>query len=98
MKGLQDQNLPTRSNALYLTGLLFEQSPELQHHAPKVCELVLPLLKRETDPQALDNACGCVGRLIKSTHNLLDLPRVRSPNILCPYGRLTTSAGIGRLV
>jgi len=72
MKCVTDPYVPVRSNGAYLTGLLC-QNVELAPHFPKILQVIYPLLGTEKDPQTLDNICGCIARMIKTSPQTLDL-------------------------
>jgi hypothetical protein len=83
---INDEHLPTRSNAAYLLGLLCETGQVTQYFGNIIGTLVA-LLDKETDSQMVDNVCGCISRMIFVGPNAFDISAVR-PTPPTTTGRL----------
>lgn len=72
VKPLQDEHAPTRSNASYLVGLLFDTGA-CNQHATQFSQNLATIMEKDTDEQCLDNCAGAYGRIIANTQGQTDL-------------------------
>jgi hypothetical protein len=72
MQPLQDEHAPTRSNAAYLAGLLFD-TRTCNQYATNCAQALVNVMVKDTDDQCLDNCCGAYGRIIFATEGQGDL-------------------------